>query len=137
MNAVLVVLSGSVGVGLLDVVALRLLRPCPVGFSLLAIIGITVCVLNTSTVTTVLIARSVEVPLTAHVTINLLAGAVSVLIGLLLVRVVLAGRGRRAVVVPDAPRVPGFASGRRCRGTGWSAGSPATRCTGSRIGWSP
>lgn len=106
MNAVLValvVLSGSVGVGLLGVVALRLLRPCPVGFSLLAVIGITVCALNTSTVTTVLIARSVEVPLAAHVTINLLAGAVSVLIGLLLVRVVLAGRGRRDVAVPDEP----------------------------------
>ncbi|MDA3646871.1 HAMP domain-containing histidine kinase [Saccharopolyspora indica] len=105
MNAVLIALvaiSESVGVGLLGVVALRLLRPHPVGFSLLAIVGITVCAMNTSTVTAVLLARSVEVSPVAHVTINLVAGAVAVLIGLLLVRVVLAGR-RLPVDVPGRP----------------------------------
>ncbi|MER7081820.1 Signal transduction histidine kinase [Saccharopolyspora kobensis] len=97
MNAVLIALvaiSESAGVGLLGVVALRLLRPHPVGLSLLAITGITVCAMNAGTVTAVLIARSVEVSPTAHVVINLVAGAVAVLIGLLLVRTVPAGRCR-------------------------------------------
>lgn len=109
MNVVLIALvaiSESVGVGLLGVVVLRLLRPYPVGCSLIAIVGITVCAMNTSTVTTVLVARSVQVSLAAHVAINLMAGAVAVLIGLLLVRSVLAGRGNPAAAprTPDEPR---------------------------------
>ncbi|GAA0504251.1 two-component sensor histidine kinase [Saccharopolyspora subtropica] len=87
----LIAVCESVGVGLIGVVVLRLLRHYPVGYSLVAVVVITVCAINTSTITMVLAAGSRE--LTAGVTlgVNLIAGVVATCIGLLLGRSVMRG----------------------------------------------
>ncbi|RKT86458.1 Signal transduction histidine kinase [Saccharopolyspora antimicrobica] len=97
----LIAVCESVGVGLVGAVVLRLLRRCPVGNSLIAVIVITACGTNVSTIAVVLVTQSVEVPVAVTLLANLVAGAVSLGIGLLLARSVLRGSRRPA----DATRV--------------------------------
>lgn len=97
---VLVALCESVGVGLVGMVVLRILRLHPVGHSLVAVIVITVCAMNASTLTVVLATRSLRLPVAADLAINLVAGIVSIGIGLLLGRSVMRG-GR---MLADATR---------------------------------
>ena len=93
---VMIALCESVGVGLIGVVVLRLLRRHPVGYSLVAVIIITVCAINTSTVTMVLVARSAQLPVEVDLAVNLVAGAVAIGIGVLLGRSVMRGSRRLA-----------------------------------------
>ncbi|KAA5830125.1 HAMP domain-containing sensor histidine kinase [Saccharopolyspora hirsuta] len=88
---VLIAVCESVGVGLIGLVVLRLLRHYPVGYSLVAVIVITVCAINTSTVTVMLVARSAQLPAGVDLVVNLVAGAVAIVVGLLLGRAVMRG----------------------------------------------
>ncbi|MEV0698019.1 HAMP domain-containing sensor histidine kinase [Saccharopolyspora sp. NPDC050389] len=101
----LIAVCESVGVGLVGAVVLRLLRRSPVGNSLIAVIVITVCGTNASTITVVLVTQSAEVPVVVTLLVNFVAGAVSLGIGLLLGRSVMKGSRRLA----DATRTFGVA----------------------------
>ena len=101
----LVAACESVGVGLVGAVALRLLRRNPVGHSLVAIIVTTVCAMNASVITVVLVMRSAALSISANLLVNFVAGAVSLGIGLLLGRSVT--RGSRQLA--DATRSLGTA----------------------------
>lgn len=100
----LIAVCESVGVGLVGTVVLRLLRRYPVGYSLVAVIIITVCAINTSTVTVVLVARSAELPVGVVLAVDLIAGVVAIGIGLLLGRSVMNGSRQLA----DATRSLGL-----------------------------
>ncbi|TDD55081.1 sensor histidine kinase [Saccharopolyspora elongata] len=101
----LIAVCESVGVGLVGAVVLRLLRRSPVGNSLIAVIVITVCGTNASTITVVLVTQSAEVPVVVTLLVNFVAGAVSLGIGLLLGRSVMKGSRQLA----DATRTFGVA----------------------------
>ncbi|MFI0470638.1 sensor histidine kinase [Saccharopolyspora sp. 5N102] len=81
----------SVGVGLVGMVVLRLLRKYPVGYSLVAVIIITVYAINTSALTVVLVARSAQLPADLLLAVVLIAGAVAIGVGLVLGRSVMNG----------------------------------------------
>ncbi|MER7077842.1 Signal transduction histidine kinase [Saccharopolyspora kobensis] len=107
MNLALIALIAvceSLGVGLIGLVVLRLLRDYPVGYSLVAVIIITVGAINTSTVTAVLLERSAELPAGVVLAVVLIAGVVAVGIGLLLGRSVMNGSRQLA----DATRSLGL-----------------------------
>ncbi|MEV0698013.1 HAMP domain-containing sensor histidine kinase [Saccharopolyspora sp. NPDC050389] len=87
----LIAVCESVGVGLVGMVVLRLLRKYPVGYSLVAVVIITVYAINTSALTVVLVARSAQLPADLVLAVVLIAGAVAISIGLLLGRSVMNG----------------------------------------------
>ncbi|MEV0055574.1 HAMP domain-containing sensor histidine kinase [Saccharopolyspora shandongensis] len=87
----LIAVCESVGVGLVGMVVLRLLRKYPVGYSLVAVIIITVYAINTSALTVVLVARTAQLPADLLLAVVLIAGAVAIGIGLLLGRSVMRG----------------------------------------------
>ncbi|MGW1680105.1 sensor histidine kinase [Saccharopolyspora sp. NPDC002376] len=94
----LIAVCESVGVGLVGLVVLRLLRNYPVGYSLVAVIIITVCAINTSTVTAVLLEGSAQLPAGAVLSVVLIAGAVAIGIGVLLGKSVMNGSRQLAEV---------------------------------------
>ncbi|MFR9727745.1 sensor histidine kinase [Saccharopolyspora sp. MS10] len=99
----LVAVSESVGVGLLGAAVLRLLRRHSLGLSLIVVVVTTVCAMNISAITMVFVMRSAQVPLGAHLAVNYVAGCVSIGIGVLLARSVVAGSRR----LTDATRAFG------------------------------
>ncbi|MGP4014981.1 sensor histidine kinase [Saccharopolyspora sp. 5N708] len=99
----LIAVCESVGVGLIGAVVLRQLRRYPTGVSLVAVIVITVCAMNTSAVTTAFVTRSAQLPVAVDLAVNWVAGVVSLGVGLLLGRSVMTG-GRR---LADATRFLG------------------------------
>ncbi|WP_433870149.1 sensor histidine kinase [Saccharopolyspora sp. CA-218241] len=106
MNPALVALIAaceSAGVGLIGAVVLRALRRYSVNVSLVAVIVIAVCAMNTSTITIVLVSRSAQLPVSTTLAVNFVAGTVSIAIGLLLGRSVV--RGSRELA--DAARAFG------------------------------
>ncbi|GAA4861046.1 HAMP domain-containing sensor histidine kinase [Saccharopolyspora cebuensis] len=112
MNPALVALIAvceSAGVGLIGAVVLRALRRYSVDVSLVAVVVITVCALNASTITLVLVGPSVQLPVSTILAVNSAAGLVSIGIGLLLGRSVV--RGSRQLA--DATRA--FARNQRFR----------------------
>jgi signal transduction histidine kinase len=87
----LIAVCESMGVGLIGAVVLRVLRQYTMGVSLIAVVVITVCAMNASAVTTMLVTRSANLPVAVNLVVNCVAGAVSIGIGLLLGRSVMAG----------------------------------------------
>jgi signal transduction histidine kinase len=87
----LIAVCESAGVGLIGAVVLRLLRGRSVGHSLIAVIVITVLATNASTITVVLVTQSAELSVMTTLLVNFVAGAVSLVIGLLLGRSVMRG----------------------------------------------
>jgi signal transduction histidine kinase len=87
----LIAVCESAGVGLIGVVVLRLLRRQPVGHSLVAVIVITVLATNASTITVGLVTKSAELSVMTTLIVTFVAGAVSLVIGLLLGRSVMRG----------------------------------------------
>lgn len=103
LTVAVVTICESVGVGLVGAVVLRLLRQYPVGYSLIAVVVITVCAMNTSVITVVVVTQLPQLPVALHLVVNLVAGVVSIGIGVLFGRSVTAG-GRR---LADATRALG------------------------------
>jgi signal transduction histidine kinase len=99
----LIAICESVGVGLIGAAVLRALRRYPMGLSFIAVVVITVCAMNTSVVTMMLVRRSAHLPVVVDLVVNCVAGAVSILIGLFLGRSVLSGSRQLA----DATRLLG------------------------------
>ncbi|MEU6128246.1 HAMP domain-containing sensor histidine kinase [Saccharopolyspora sp. NPDC047091] len=106
MNPVVIALIAiceSVGIGLIGAVVLRVLRRHSVEVSLVAVVVITVCALNASTFTIVLVAQTDQLPASTNLAANLVSGIVSIGIGLVLGRSVV--RGSRQLT--DAARAFG------------------------------
>lgn len=101
----LIAVCESAGVGLVGAVVLRALRRYPVGHSLIAVVVITVCAMNVSAITVVLVMQSSELPIEVTLLVNFVAGAMSIGIGVLLGRSVMQGSRRLA----DATRSFGVA----------------------------
>jgi signal transduction histidine kinase len=103
LSIVLIATSESVGVGLIGAVVLRLLRRYPVVVPLVGVIVITVSAMVVSTVTVVSVAGPWRAQTAAELAANVVAGIVSIGIGLLLGRSVMTGSRRPA----DATRALG------------------------------
>ncbi len=93
---VLISLCESAGIGLIGMVVLRLLRRYSLGVSLIAVVVITVLAVNTSLLTMMLATRSAQLPPGMDLLASAVAGAVSIGIGLMLGRSVMAGSARLA-----------------------------------------
>ncbi|WP_338600205.1 HAMP domain-containing sensor histidine kinase [Saccharopolyspora sp. SCSIO 74807] len=93
---VLISLCESAGIGLIGMVVLRLLRRYSLGVSLIAVVVITVLAMNTSLLTMMLATRSAQLPAGVDLLASCVAGAVSIGIGLMLGRSVMAGSARLA-----------------------------------------
>lgn len=100
---VMIATSESVGVGLIGAVVLRQLRRYPVVVPLVGVIVITVCAMVVSTVTVVSVAGLSRPQAAVELAANLVAGIVSIGIGLVLGRSVMNGSRRLA----DATRTLG------------------------------
>lgn len=106
MNAVLIALIAvceSVGVGVIGAAVLRVLRRHSVHLSLVAVVVITVCAMDASMLTIVLVGQSDQLPVSTNLAVNFVAGIVSIGIGVVLGRSVV--RGSRQLT--DAARTFG------------------------------
>lgn len=92
----LLAVSESVGVGLVGVVAIRLLRRYPIGVSVIAVVVTTVCMVNASTVTVLLATGSTQLSASMQLVLTSVAGVVALAIGIVLGRAVLTGGTRLA-----------------------------------------
>ncbi|GAA3366165.1 sensor histidine kinase [Saccharopolyspora gregorii] len=101
---VLIAACESVGVGLLGAAVLRMLRRCSVDVSLVAVVVITVCAMNVSVLTVVLLVGADRLPVSTNLAVNAVAGVVSIGIGLLLGRSVVRGSRRLADAARDFGR---------------------------------
>lgn len=94
LATVLIAGCESAGVGLLGLAVLHLLRRYSLGVSLIAVVVITSCTMNASVITVALMADSLPLPVEVQLTTSAVSGAVSIVVGLLLGRKVMAD-GRR------------------------------------------
>ncbi|GAA3361840.1 sensor histidine kinase [Saccharopolyspora gregorii] len=91
MLITLIAIFESVGVGLIGAAVLRMLRRYSVELSLVAVVVITVCALNASMLTIVLVGRSDQLSASTNLAANFVAGMVSIGIGVALGRSVVRG----------------------------------------------